>query len=70
MVNRINLSINVDIRIGKIRSVRLGANIRLNLEVHCAHLEIIRFIGNSIRGEQHLGVYSNIKGATTLMGPS
>jgi hypothetical protein len=31
----------VDIRIGTIRSVRLGADIRLNLEVHCAHFEII-----------------------------
>ena len=58
MVDRINLSIDVDIRIGKIRSVRLGA-IRLSLEVHCAHLEIVWFIGNGIGGERYLGVHSN-----------
>ena len=35
----------------------LGANIRLNLEVHCAHLEIIRFIGNSITVQHVIQCY-------------
>ena len=52
MMNKISLSI----RVGTIRSVRQGADIRPYLEVHCAHLKIIQFIGNSIGGGvSHLG---------------
>jgi hypothetical protein len=49
--------------------MKLGADIRLSLEVYCIYLRIIWFIGNSIGQEQYLGVYSNIKGAATIIGP-
>jgi hypothetical protein len=34
----------VDIKVSTIRSVRLRANIQLNLEVQCVHLKIIQCI--------------------------
>ena len=51
----------VDIRVGTIRSVRLGADIQVYLKVHCAHLEIIQFIGNSIGGGVSRGLSKRLR---------